>query len=80
MTTAVLLGVAIYAGGCVPAFVFFLVGHAPALFGRNWPWLVIFVWPLLPFWPLRHGFRRLPRARHRRQKLVLDHPSAAAPH
>ena len=57
MTAAIQLGLAIYLGGCVPAFIFFLTGCAPSLLERNWRWPVIFLWPLLPLWPLRSVFR-----------------------
>lgn len=67
MITALQLGVAVYLGGCVPAFVFFLIGRAPALLERNWPWPVIFLWPLLLFWPLRFVFHLLPDGKRSRQ-------------
>jgi hypothetical protein len=59
MTATILLGMAVYTAGCVPALVFFFIGRAPSLVERTWHWPVIFLWPLLPFWPLRSIFRRL---------------------
>jgi hypothetical protein len=58
MTAAILLGVATYAVGCVPALAFYLTGRAPSLIERSWHWPVIFLWPLLPIWPFRRVFRR----------------------
>jgi hypothetical protein len=78
MTTALVLGLIIYAGGCVPAFVFFMVGCAPSLLERNWHWPVIFLWPLLPLWPLHFVWRRFSRKKFsRRAPLSQGQPASA---
>ncbi len=37
----------VYVVGCGAAFIFYFIGHAPSLLEHNWPWSVIFLWPLL---------------------------------
>jgi hypothetical protein len=50
--------VSVYAGGCVFAMMFFLLGRWPALMERNWQWPVIFLWPMVVLWPVRNYFVR----------------------
>lgn len=42
----------VYASGCILAMAFFMFGRSPALIERDQPWTVIFLWPLLAFWPV----------------------------
>jgi len=79
MIAALEWGMALYLGGCVPAFIFFLTGCAPSLLERNWHWPVIFLWPLLPLWPLRSVFQLLRDWRHLRQnsRIIIPRPNGS---
>ena len=42
----------VYGLGCFFTMAFFFLGRIPVLNERNWPWLVIFLWPMLVLWPV----------------------------